>query len=80
VVIGWYHIIRIFLIFDDFYNYHFEPRQNMSNFLFVFGFQFSHEQFLVCFWISIFSMPKRIGQALGKESHTFGTKFWALNP
>jgi hypothetical protein len=28
------------LVFDGFYNYHFEPRQNMSNSLFVFGFQF----------------------------------------
>jgi len=45
-------------------------------------------EFLVCFWISIFSMSKKTGQALGRESHTFmlgksqiaGTKSWlALN-
>ncbi len=43
-----------------------------------------HEEFLVCFWISIFSMAKGIGEKLGKESHTFMlgksqtscTKFW----
>jgi hypothetical protein len=37
---GWYYIIRIVLAFDGFFNYHFEPRQNMNNSLFVFGFQF----------------------------------------
>jgi len=37
---GWYYIIRIVLVFDGFFNYHFEPRQNMRNSLFVFGFQF----------------------------------------
>jgi hypothetical protein len=30
-----------------------------------------HEEFLVCFWILVFSMSKGIGQTLGKESHTF---------
>jgi hypothetical protein len=30
-----------------------------------------HEEFLVCFWILVFSMFKKTGQALGKESHTF---------
>jgi hypothetical protein len=30
-----------------------------------------NEEFLVCFWISVFSMLKRIGQTLGKENHTF---------
>jgi hypothetical protein len=38
---GWYYTIRIVLVFDGFYNYHFEPRQNMKNSSFVFGFQFS---------------------------------------
>jgi hypothetical protein len=37
----WYYIIRIVLVFDGFFNYHFEPHQNMRNSLFVFGFQFS---------------------------------------
>jgi hypothetical protein len=30
-----------------------------------------HEEFFICFWILVFSMSKKIGQALGKESHTF---------
>jgi hypothetical protein len=30
-----------------------------------------HEEFFVCFWISVFSMLKGTGQALGRESHTF---------
>jgi len=55
---GWYYTIRIVLGFDGFFNYHFKACQK-------------HEKFLVCFWISIFSMSKKIGQALGKESHTF---------
>jgi hypothetical protein len=38
---GWYYTIRIVLVFDGFFNYHFEPSQNMRNSLFVFGFQFS---------------------------------------
>jgi hypothetical protein len=37
---GWYYAVRIVLVFHDFYNYHFEPCQNMRNFLFVLGFQF----------------------------------------
>jgi hypothetical protein len=37
---GWYYIIRIVLVFDGFFNYHFELRQNMRNSLFAFGFQF----------------------------------------
>jgi hypothetical protein len=53
VVVGWYYIIKIVLVFDGFFNYHFEPCQNMRNSLLV------------------FSMFKRIGQAMGKESHTF---------
>ncbi len=40
MVMGWYYIIRIVLVFDGFFNYHFELHQNMRNSLFVFGFQF----------------------------------------
>ncbi len=40
MVMGWYYIIRIVLVFDGFFNYHFEPCKNMKNSLFVFGFQF----------------------------------------
>jgi hypothetical protein len=35
------YTIRIVLVFCGFFNYHFEPHQNMKNSLFVFGFQFS---------------------------------------
>jgi hypothetical protein len=64
---GWYYIIKIVLVFDGFFNYHFEPRQNMRNSLFVFGFQF-----LQC--------PKELGKeshtfVLGK-SQTVSTKSW----
>jgi hypothetical protein len=55
---GWCYTIKIVLVFDGFFNYHFEPHQNMKNSLFVFRFHFS--------------MSKRIGQTLGKESHTLG--------
>jgi len=34
------YIIKIVLVFDGFFNYHFEPRQNMRNSLFVYGFHF----------------------------------------
>jgi hypothetical protein len=37
---GWYYTIRIVLMFDGLFNYHFEPNQNMKNSLFVFEFQF----------------------------------------
>jgi len=57
VVMGWFYIIRSVLVFDGFFNYHFEPHQNMRNSLFVFGFQFLNVQ--------------RTSQTLGKESHTF---------
>jgi hypothetical protein len=36
---SWYYTIKIVLVFDGFFNYHFEPRQNMKNSLFIFGFQ-----------------------------------------
>ncbi len=32
------YVISIVLVFDGFLNYHFEPRQNMKNSLFVCGF------------------------------------------
>ncbi len=32
------YTIKIVLVFDGFFNYHFEPCQNMKNSLFVFGF------------------------------------------
>jgi len=43
-----------------------------------------HEEFLVCFWISIFSMSKGTGEKIGRKSHNFMlgksqtacTKFW----
>jgi hypothetical protein len=54
---GWYYTIRIVLVFDGFFNYHFELHQ--------------HEKFLVCFWISVFLMFKTTSQTLGMESHTF---------
>ncbi len=46
------YIIRIVLVFDGFFNYHFEPRQPMRNSLFVFEFEFSQSpKELVKHWV-----------------------------
>jgi hypothetical protein len=72
---GWYYTIKIVSVFDDFYNYHFEPRQNMKNSLFVFGFHFSQcPKKLVKHWAE-----KVTPLYLGNPKQQ-GTKSWhALN-
>jgi len=55
---NWYYTIRIVLVFDGFFNYHFEPHQNMRNFLFIFGFQF-------------FQCPKQLVKHWQKMSHLY---------
>jgi hypothetical protein len=69
------YTIRIILVFDGFFNYHFESRQNMRNSLFVCGFQFSQcPKQLVEHW------AEKVTPLYWGKPKQQGTKSWqALN-